>query len=58
MPATDIAQKFNLVSLSCIIKKEQSIVDEEVKCGGEANKRKKHRIFSVQQNGKGADRVV
>jgi predicted transcriptional regulator len=41
MPATEIARKFNLPpsSLFCIMKKKQSIVDEEVKCGGEANKR-------------------
>jgi hypothetical protein len=31
----EIVQKFNLASLSCIMKKKQSIVDEEVKCGGE-----------------------
>jgi hypothetical protein len=36
MPAIEIARKFNLASLSCIMKKKQSIVDE-VKCGGEEN---------------------
>jgi hypothetical protein len=33
MPAIEIVQKFNLASLSCIMKKKQSIVDE-VKCVG------------------------
>jgi hypothetical protein len=39
-PAIEIALKFNLPpsSLSYIMNKKQSIVDEEVKCGGEANK--------------------
>jgi hypothetical protein len=39
-PAIETARKFNLPpsSLSCIMKKKQSIADEEVKCGGEANK--------------------
>jgi hypothetical protein len=38
-PAIEMARKFNLPpsSLSCIMKKKQSIVDEEVQCGGEAN---------------------
>jgi hypothetical protein len=31
-PAIQIVCKFNLASLSCIMKKKQSIVDEEVKC--------------------------
>jgi hypothetical protein len=42
MPAIEIAQKFNLApsSLLCIMKNKQLILDEEVKCGGEAIKRK------------------
>jgi hypothetical protein len=41
-PAIEIARKFNLApsSLFCIMKNKQSILDEEVKCGGEAIKRK------------------
>jgi centromere protein B len=40
-PAIEIARKFNLPpsSLSCIMKKKESIVDEEVKRRVEANKR-------------------
>jgi hypothetical protein len=39
-PAIEITQKCNLPlsSLSCMMKKKQSIVDVEVKCRGEANK--------------------
>jgi hypothetical protein len=42
MTAIDKPRKFYLApsSLSCTMKKKQSIVDEEVKCRGEANKRK------------------
>jgi hypothetical protein len=58
MPAIEIAQKFNLASLSCIMKEKQSIADEEVKCRGEAHKRKKHKIFSMRQSGKGVNIVV
>jgi hypothetical protein len=42
-PAIEIARKFNLAlsSLFCIMKNKQLIQDEEVKCGGEAIKRRK-----------------
>jgi hypothetical protein len=41
-PAIQIARKFNLAqsSLFCIMNNKQLILDEEVKCGGEAIKRK------------------
>ena len=41
-PAIEIAQKFNLApsSFFCVMKNKQLILDEEVKCGGEAIKRK------------------
>jgi hypothetical protein len=49
MPTIEIAQKFNLApsSLFCIMKNKQLILDEEVKCGGEAIKRKKHQIITI-----------
>jgi hypothetical protein len=43
-PTIETAWKFNLPqsSLFCIMKNKQLILDEEVKCGGEAMKRKKN----------------
>jgi centromere protein B len=40
-PTIEIARKFNLAlpSLFCVMKNKQLILDEEVKCGGEAIKR-------------------
>jgi hypothetical protein len=41
VPVIEIARKFNIPpsSVCCVMKKKQSIVDE-VKCRGEANRRK------------------
>jgi hypothetical protein len=46
-PAIERVEKCDLASLFCIMKKKQSIVDEEVKCGGEQIK-EQNKIFSVR----------
>jgi hypothetical protein len=60
MPAIEIEQKFNLApsSLSCIMKKKQSIVDEEVKCRNEANKTKNIKSSPCNEMEKVLIRVV